>query len=181
MMLYGAGIACNAVTIGLQQMTTRVDAEGSNGSIEDIWHGLNWWCFVMVLLGSCSGIITGLILKYIDVLFIVVADAMAVVLNIVISALLFGLHVTAMLLLGVGMIVTAIILYHLRGSEKKEDGGGGDEGNKDHEAVASNSCGDDDDDDDFPGDEDDDELDFHSGSSVDNAEENDVLIKTSLR
>jgi len=176
MMLYGSGILCNVVTVTLQQMTMRNGVEGSNGTVEDIWRGLNWWCFVMVLLGSCSGIITGLILKYIDVLFVVVADAMAVVLNIVISALLFGLHVTIMLVLGASMIVVAIILYHLR--VKKEDGGGsgGSKRKEGQEAVACDSW----DDDNVPTFEED-EFDLGSGSSVDNAEENDVLIKTALR
>ena len=117
MMLYGFGIICNVVNVGLAQSTIRKDVADSDGSFNDVWRGLNWWCLAMVLIGSCSGIITGLILKYIDVLFIVVADALAVVINVALSALLFQLHITFPLVIGAGIIVIAIVGYQLNGDE----------------------------------------------------------------
>ena len=114
MMLYGFGILCNLVNVIVAQSTTRSNDDNSGVFfVEDMWRGLNWWCLALVLIGSCSGIITGLILKYIDVLFVVVADALAVVVNVCLSALLFGLHLTFALLIGAGIIVVAIIAYQL--------------------------------------------------------------------
>jgi drug/metabolite transporter (DMT)-like permease len=121
MMLYGFGILCNIVGILLQQSTTRWGMKGSNGSFSDVWIGINWWCLAMIVIGACSGLITGLILKYIDVIFVVVADACAVVLNIALSALLFGLHITFILVVGTIIIMTAIIMYQINGENDDDD------------------------------------------------------------
>ena len=118
MMLYGFGILCNIGGILIQQSTTRRGVDGSDGSFDDVWIGLNWWCFAMIFVGACSGLITGLILKYIDVLFVIIADAAAVVLNIVLSALLFGLHITIVVVVGVVIIVAAIVVYQLNGENE---------------------------------------------------------------
>jgi hypothetical protein len=134
MMLYGFGILCNLVNVIVAQSTTRSNDDNSGVFfVEDMWRGLNWWCLALVLIGSCSGIITGLILKYIDVLFVVVADALAVVVNVCLSALLFGLHLTFALLVGAGIIVVAIIAYQLN------DGSADSVDDKDNRSSKSSS------------------------------------------
>ena len=142
MMLYGFGILCNIGGILIQQSTTRRGVNGSDGSFDDVWIGLNWWCFAMILVGACSGLITGLILKYIDVLFVIIADAAAVVLNIVLSALLFGLHITVVLVVGVVIIVAAIVVYQLNG---ENEGNSNAIDSKDRKGMIKLSVEDDDD------------------------------------
>jgi hypothetical protein len=81
-------------------------------------------------------------LKYIDVLFVIIADAAAVVLNIVLSALLFGLHITVVLVVGVVIIVAAIVVYQLNG---ENEGNSNAIDSKDRKGMIKLSLEDDDD------------------------------------
>eukprot|EP00946_MAST-07B_sp_MAST-7B-sp1_P000154 g154.t1 len=80
--------------------------------------GWNRFCVVLLVLKSSHGLFTSFLLKYFDVILTVHADALATVLNVVASAMLWGLRVNFLFIFGAALTLVSILVYHHNGNRK---------------------------------------------------------------
>ena len=73
---------------------------------------------VLLVLKSSHGLFTSFLLKYFDVILTIHADALATVLNVVASAILWDLKVNLLFVFGATFTLASILAYHHNGERK---------------------------------------------------------------
>ena len=82
---------------------------------ENPLYGFNIFTYIIVLSGSCSGLIIGFLLKYIDNIAVIHADAIGTIAATILSVIFFKLVVDWWFAVGIIFIISAIYLYHWNG------------------------------------------------------------------
>merc|ERR1719330_1122478 len=117
--LYFFGVVMNSATlIGKVIMEPQSPVHGPGG----FFTGYNVWAWLIVVLGSISGLTISVALKYVDNLVLIFSHALAVLVVALVSIHLFGTSLPAPFVLGGGLILVALLLFH---SGEQGHGGGG--------------------------------------------------------
>ena len=85
-----------------------------------LFYGWNWFCVLLLLLKSGHGVFTGFLLKYFNVILTIHADALATVMNVVSSAILWGLRINFTFVFGSVVTLSSILVYHHTGNARKQ-------------------------------------------------------------
>ena len=93
--------------------------EGAGSSALPLFNGWNGFCALLLVLKSGHGLFTSFLLKYFDVILTIHADALATVLNVVVSAMFWGLEVNLLFAFGSVLTLSSILVYHHKGQQRE--------------------------------------------------------------
>jgi UDP-galactose transporter len=79
------------------------------------FYGFNVFTCIVVFSGSCTGLIIGFLLKFVDNIAVIHADALATIFATILSVAFFKLVVDWWFAVGIVCIIAAIYLYHWEG------------------------------------------------------------------
>eukprot|EP00948_MAST-09A_sp_MAST-9A-sp1_P003968 g3968.t1 len=108
--LYSFGILTNI--IGLVVQSTNKTMTTSTKQV-DLFFGFNIFVVLIIVNSSFGGLLIGYILKAIDNIAVIHADAIATVLSTILSFLLFGQEISGWFIIGASFVIFSIYLYKI--------------------------------------------------------------------
>jgi drug/metabolite transporter (DMT)-like permease len=122
MQLYFFGVLLNFATLIVKAITdTESPIHGPGG----FFAGYNSWVWLVILVGSISGIAVSVTLKYVDNIAVIFAHALSMVVVAVASAELFGVSLSVSFVSGGAMVLAALCMFYSDTKEGSESRGGG--------------------------------------------------------
>lgn len=119
--LYFFGVVMNSVAlIGKVIMEPESPVHGPGG----FFTGYNSWVWVIVILGSVSGLTISVALKFVDNLVLIFSHAISVLVVALVSMHLFGTSLPAPFILGGTLVLVALLMFHSGEQANGSDGSG---------------------------------------------------------
>lgn len=98
-----------------------IEASLNSQSIEKgFFYGWNIWTVFVVISGSLDGLLIGFLMMFADNVAVIHADVLGTIINVILSAALFGLVITPMFVLAAFFILLSIYLFHMNELKSEE-------------------------------------------------------------